>query len=237
MDEIAAIIISRNGESKIGEAVCSVKKWVPAVHVFVDITTTDRTAAEAARHGATVHAIQTSGCVEVALAEAHYVPGTRFILRLDDDERFVLPDDIDPIMHRQFVLGQMKSENATQVGFYRRWLLPGQTHYISCAPWFPDTQLRLTDLQNSTIVWPRRPHESIKFHGSILYDSNAFIDHLDFCFSSTEERKRKSASYVERNPTTAGSEMYYCYENHELTICPKHKLLPPLRPNQYQKGA
>lgn len=226
MLEVAAVIISKNGALKIGTTIASVLGWANQVHVFVDSTTTDDTRDVAAAHGATVHDIVTPGYVEGALEQAHRVPGTRFVLRLDDDERLALAGGQDPASHRAQLLAMMDQHQASHVWLRRRWMLPGDTHFIVTPPWFPDPQLRLIDFARATVTWPSKPHQAIGVSGRGGVYPDAFIDHLDFCYTSAAARRAKAAGYTANNPGSADVEKYYKYEDYRLEICPRNVFLP-----------
>lgn len=228
--EVAGIIISRNGAGKIGPAIASLQAWAHRVHVFVDAATTDATRAVAAAAGATVHDIVTPGFIEGALAEAHRRAGSRYVLRLDDDERLALPAGVDPARHRAGLLAAMDLHGISHVRFQRRWFLPGDTHYITDSPWWPDHQLRLFDLARCTVTWPTKPHDWPDVVGNESLCDDAVIDHLDFCHTSAAERRAKAAAYTAINPGAASVESYYRFEEYRLTVMPRHVLVPPAAP-------
>ncbi len=228
MADLSAIIISKNGSLKIGATIASLSGWADSVHVFVDFTTTDDTREVASAAGATVHDIVTPGYVEGALEHAHRVPATRFVLRLDDDERLTLFGDHHKASHRAQLIASMENHGITHLWFRRRWMLPGDTHFILTPPWFPDPQLRLIDVARATVTWPARPHDSIQVSGRGAMSPDACIDHLDFCYTSAEARRAKAAGYTANNPGSAAVEQYYKYEDYRLDICPR-KMIPPVK--------
>lgn len=220
MHEIAAVIISKNGALRIGLTITSLKMWANSIHVFVDTSTTDNTREVAAAHGAIVHDITTPGYVEGALEQASRTPGTRFVLRLDDDERFIIVGDQDPAVHRTRLLATMDEQQITHFWFHRRWMLPGDAHYIVSKPWYPDLQVRLFDLKYDPMTWPQRPHDYPKFGGRGAVSTDACIDHLVFCYTKRVDLRAKAAAYTALNPEASAVEQYYNYEDYRLEIWP-----------------
>jgi hypothetical protein len=232
MFEVAGVIVSRNGAGKIGTALASLMPWATSIHVFVDTATTDDTRAVAASFGAIVHDITTPGFVEGVLDEVHRLPGTRFVLRLDDDERLTLPEAAEPAAHRRALLAAMDTHKVSHLWVPRRWMLPGDTHYITDLPWFPDRQVRLFDFAQCSVAWPTKPHDwptitQIDADRTDAVCSDAVIDHLDFCYTSAAERRAKAAGYTAINPGSAEVETYYKFEDYRLTVMPKRIFVPP----------
>ena len=225
MNDIAGIIISLNGEHKIAEALASLKGFVPVVHVFVDCATTDNTKAVAASSGAVVHDIETPGFVDAVMPAVCKIPGTRYIMRLDDDERLMRAPG-NPAEQAGALLSSMREQDVSHLMFCRRWVLPGKTHYIASRPWYPDLQMRIFDFEKAQISWAQAPHMHPEVTGKRAFVNTVCIDHYDLCFTDPETRRAKAKAYTALNPDKAHLERFYCYEDYELTISPVGQLIP-----------
>jgi hypothetical protein len=118
----------------------------------------------------------------------------------------------------------LKSTDLTHFWIPRRWVVPGG-RYISAAPWWPDSQLRLMRNNVSGTIFPTRLHDPIQLPGPGGHFSNLALHHHVLWMSSRSSREERVRYYERLRPGGALGH-YYLYEDHAP---PQAELPPPVK--------
>lgn len=220
LPSVTAMIISLNGENRIMKTVESIRQIVEDIVVFIDARTTDRTVEILQKNNVRHVQLEESGFFETLQEKAVRMIDSDWILRIDDDELIVAnePEHVTPELFR-FYLKHL-GESGYGVGrICRRWVLPGMTHFISSATWWPDMQARLFLNKPDKIAWPTEIHREPVFPGGTVLVAQILIDHLDFIYNDYEARVRKVSNYFKERPNRSGGEIYL-FEKFSFTTSP-----------------
>lgn len=216
---LAAMIISRDGARRLPKCIESLGKVVDKVYVFVDSRTKDDTANVAHSMGAVVNFVDNDGLLEHVYEKAAQYVDADWIIRLDDDEILSPVCDVED---QKSVLTSVVSlaNNSGINSFYisRRWILPGETHFISSMFWWPDPTRRMFRKMDG-ISWPKRIHDDIFVPGGAGLMSHVLIDHYDFIHNDRAARENKVRRYAEFRPEWSGAQTYL-YEDYSFSASP-----------------
>jgi hypothetical protein len=182
-----------------------VRRIVDELVVFVDIALADHATHAFAREVATsLHEVNGGDSVEAHLEEMVRACSGDWILRLDSDEQ----------LNRNWMAGAWRNflgGSATHFITPRRWIHPAGG-YISCAPWWPDPQMRLFRNDPALLTFPRKIHEPTHVTGQAQYLWDFGIDHHALRLTSRVDREAKVRHYTKLRPELPLGH-YYLFED------------------------
>jgi glycosyltransferase involved in cell wall biosynthesis len=211
--KLSAVVATRNGAGRLPALLEKLRELADELVVLVDSTTSDDTAAVAAKAGASVH----SFVHDVQFTEMKRQMLTRcsgdWILNLDDD------DMINARWNRASVDDLMNDRSVTHYWFTARDLVAPGNQYIRTAPWYPDWIVRMFRNIPSIIVVPSLLHESWRIAGEPRYHPDLHIYHHDYVWNDRAAREAKLAAYRSANPENPG-EKHTLYEDYYYELEP-----------------
>jgi len=183
----------------------NVRHIVDELIVFVDTALADdATRAFARAVATTVYHVTGAASVEAHLEEMVGACSGDWILRLDSDEQ----------LNANWMAGGWRNflgGAATHFLTPRRWIYPAGG-YISCAPWWPDPQMRLFRNDPALLTFPEKIHEPTHVTGPGQYLPDFGIDHHVLRLTSRAEREAKVRHYTKLRPELPLGH-YYLFED------------------------
>jgi MMP 1-O-methyltransferase len=210
---ISAVVLTKNGASRIGECLHSIAQTGIAdeIVVCIDSETTDQSYDAALPFTQQIEIVKTKGNLESALPQMASFCSGNYILRIDDDER------IRGVWDKRAFEALTCLNDATHFFLPRRWLIPPGNLFIASEPWFPDLQMRLFRNDSRLISWPTRVHDDTRVKGRHIVFWDRWIDHLNLQ-TSRIERERKCERYRTLRPDHDLSHFYLYEEQNFETL-------------------
>ncbi|MCL5743448.1 MAG: glycosyltransferase [Acidobacteria bacterium] len=209
---ITALVVSRNGSSRLAACLESIRRadFAQDIVVCIDDRTTDNSVALARSFTPHVHLVR-GGYFEALLPRAIPFCQGDFVLRLDDDEQ------LGGNWNKESFDLLVRFNDITHFWTPRRWIVPPGDQFLACDPWFPDLQMRLFDRR--LVSASPRLHDHLAIKGRSLVLCDRWIEHFNLVFNSRAEREEKCRFYVEVRPDHDLS-AFYLYEDQNVTVMP-----------------